>query len=491
MITLQKFKKLAESHNLIVLDEEIIADTETPVSVFQRFRDEPYSFLLESVEGQERWAQYSFIGFQPLELFRSYGHNIEIKGRRGEWKAKKVDDPLAELGKILKKYKVPDLPGLPRFSSGAVGYLGYDVVRFIEKMPRVKQEATDPWDCFFMVPQVLLVFDNREHSLHVLYHVPIPKRADLKDLYEKARTELRELVVRLRQSSLGVVKKPLPEAGKPNFRALWKKESFIKAVRQTQEYIRAGDCIQTVLSLRFRAPYKGDSFNIYRALRRVNPSPYLYYLHMEDHDVVGASPETMVRLEAGMLTLRPIAGTRPRGKTEAEDKAYEADLLADPKECAEHIMLVDLGRNDLGRVGKSGSVEVNEFMVIERYSHVMHIVSNVRAELKKQKSALDVLRATFPAGTLSGAPKVRAMEIIYEFEPTRRGVYGGCIGYIDFSGNMDTAIAIRTAIVHKGQVEVQAGAGIVVDSRPENEYDECMNKAKAIMHAVEMAQKDY
>jgi len=276
-----------------------------------------------------------------------------------------------------------------------------------------------------------------------------------------------------------------------SFRPLWQKRAFMKAVRRTQEYIRAGDCIQTVLSLRFKAKFSGDSFNIYRALRQLNPSPYLYYLQMGDHEVVGASPETMVRLEEGELNVRPIAGTRPRGRNKAEDKALAQELLADPKERAEHIMLVDLGRNDVGRVAVKGSVDVNEFMNVERYSHVMHIVSNVQAELLPNKDAFDVLVATFPAGTLSGAPKVRAMQIIDEFEPTRRGIYGGCVGYIDFSGNMDTAIAIRTAIIHDGYVSIQAGAGIVLDSKPEQEYQECLNKARAVLHAVELAEQEF
>jgi anthranilate synthase component 1 len=489
MITLKKFQKLAEDYNLIPLDEKIIADTETPVSVLQRFRDQDHSFLLESVEGQERWAQYSFIGFRPLEMFRSKGNIVETKGRKGDWKRKKSTDPLSDLDKMIRKYKVATLGDQPRFSGGAVGYVGYDMIRFIERMPRVKQVQTDPWECFFIIPQVLLVFDNREHSLRVIYHVPVSKGSDLKKLYDTSRRDISDIINVLRKPV--VVKQTHPnKVGKAgSFRPLWNKSSFLKAVRQTQEYIRAGDCIQTVLSLRFRKAFSGDSFDIYRALRRLNPSPYLFYLHMDDHDVVGASPETMVHLEDGELTLRPIAGTRPRGQTEKEDLEYEKDLLSDPKECAEHVMLVDLGRNDLGRVSEKGSVDVNEFMLIERYSHVMHIVSNVRGKLKEKKSAIDVLRAAFPAGTLSGAPKVRAMEIIYEFEPTKRGVYGGCVGYIDFCGNMDTAIAIRTALVHDGQVFIQAGAGIVVDSKPANEYEECMNKARGVIKAVEIAEK--
>lgn len=491
MITFKKFQSLAEDHNLITIEEDIIADTETPVSVYRRFSDEAYSFLLESVEGQERWAQYSFIGYRPLEMFRSRGKTVEIRSGNGTWKRKKSVDPLSDLGQMIDKYKVPRLAGMPRFSGGAVGYVGYDMVRFIEKMPRVGQEPTDPWECFFVIPQILLVFDNREHTLKILFHVPVSKKSDLKNAYKRSLEEIKDIIETLKKPCSFIDGPYKKTSGSKTFRALWNKNSFLQAVKKTQEYIRAGDCIQTVLSLRFCTDYSGDSFDIYRALRHLNPSPYMYYLHMGDHKVVGASPETMVRLEGHLLTLRPIAGTRPRGRGDEEDLALEKDLLADPKECAEHIMLVDLGRNDLGRVGKKGTVEVNELMVIERYSHVMHIVSNVRAELEKRKSAIDVLRATFPAGTLSGAPKIRAMEIIYEFEPTRRGVYGGCVGYIDFSGNMDTAITIRTAIVRDGQVSIQAGAGIVVDSKPENEYEECISKARGVMKAVEMAERGF
>lgn len=487
-MTFNKFEQLAEDYNLITLEQTIVADTETPVSVFQRFRDEAHSFLLESVEGQERWARYSFIGFRPLEMFRSRGKIVEQCGRSGKWRRQKSQDPFQDLNRLLSRYRHHIDPNLPRFSGGAVGYVGYDMVRFIERLPKAPRKQTDPWDCFFIVPQVLLVFDNREHVLRVLYQVPVSKRQNLKAHYDRAKQELKILTELIREPIQGGALEAVKRSGKKiSFRALWNKKSFLSAVRRTQEYIRAGDCIQTVLSLRFNAAFPGDSFNIYRALRRLNPSPYLFYLHLKDHDIVGASPETMVHLEDTTLTLRPIAGTRPRGRTEAEDKAYEEELLADPKERAEHIMLVDLGRNDLGRVGKKGTVHVNEFMTIERYSHVMHIVSNVRAELREKRGPVDVLRATFPAGTLSGAPKVRAMEIIDEFEPTRRGIYGGCVGYIDFSGNMDTAITIRTAVVKDGTVSIQAGAGIVVYSKPEKEYEECLNKARALFRAVEMA----
>lgn len=489
MITFKKFEQLAQDYNLITLETDLIADMETPVSVYQRFRDEAYSFLLESVEGQERWAQYSFIGFRPLAGFRSRQGQVETCAQSGVWKAKESKQPLDELQKLLDKFRLAPFADLPRFAGGAVGYLGYDMIQFMERMPQAKQTEIDPWDSFFIVPQVLLVFDNRAHRLRVLYHVPVTAKTDLKAAYRDAKSELKSLV-----SHIEAPCQP-PQASKPaqssEFKALWNKKNFTAGVKRIQEYIQAGDCIQTVLSLRFQAKYSGDNFNIYRALRRLNPSPYLYYLHMDDHDVVGASPETLVRLEGENLMVRPIAGTRPRGKNEMEDLAMEQELLADPKERAEHIMLVDLGRNDLGRVAKKETVQVNELMVIERYSHVMHIVSNVQATLAKKCGALDVMKATFPAGTLSGAPKIRAMEIIYELEPTRRGIYGGCIGYIDFNGNMDTAIAIRTAVVQGDTVSVQAGAGIVLDSVPEKEYEECLNKAKGVMRAVELAQKDF
>lgn len=487
-ITFKKFQSLARDHNLITLQQELAVDTETPVSIFQRFRDEPYSFLFESIEGEERWARYTFIGFRPIELFRSLDKRVEWKGRQGGWKKKSSSDPLRELEKRLRRYHPAEVEGL-RFSAGAVGYLAYDMVRFIEKLPAGKKPRTDPWDSFFMIPQVLLIFDNREHTLRILYHVPIGKKAELRGCYEESVAALKKIRQALSQ--------PLPERSrrrqaqkqKRSFRALWNQRAYRSAVRKIKEYVRAGDCIQTVISLRLQAPFHADSFDVYRALRRLNPSPYMFYLHLDDHDVVGASPETMVQLEGDQLTLRPIAGTRPRGKTEAADRILETELLADPKERAEHIMLVDLGRNDLGRVAEKESVEVNELMVIERYSHVMHIVSNVRATLATGKGPFDVLRATFPAGTLSGAPKVRAMEIIDSLEPTRRGIYGGCIGYVDFSGNLDTAIAIRTAVICDHIVSVQAGAGIVADSDPEREYQECMSKARGVLKAVEMAEK--
>lgn len=489
MMTFKKFERLARDHNLVTLQEEVLADTETPVSVFQRFREEPYSFLLESVEGQERWAQYSFIGLRPLELFRSCNRQVEWKIGQGPWRKKTTDDPLRELERRLGRYRPAFDKSLPRFAGGAVGYLGYDMVRFMERLQGKGLQRVDPWDCLLMFPQILMVFDNREHVLRVLYHVKITSRRNLQSTYKKAVAELRDYVARL-QRSPDVGGQLQPAKGKPlRFRGLWGKQDFKQAVKRTQEYIRAGDCIQTVLSQRFQRSFRGDPFNIYRALRLTNPSPYLYFLHFGDHDVVGSSPEIMVRREGDQLNLRPIAGTRRRGRNEAEDEALAAELLADPKERAEHIMLVDLGRNDLGRVAKKGSVHVDEFMVIERYSHVMHIVSNVRAGLLQKHNAFDVLRATFPAGTLSGAPKVRAMEIIDELEPTRRGVYGGCVGYIDYSGNMDTAIAIRTAVVHGGTVSVQAGAGIVLDSIPEQEYQECLNKAETVFRAIEMAEQ--
>jgi anthranilate synthase component I len=484
MLSFDEFEKRAKDAKLVTLDEQVLMDTETPVSVFQRFRTESYSFLLESVEGQERWARYSFIGFRALEMFRSRGEKIESKIGDGAWKEEEAKDPLNYLAGRLQFYRSELDPELPRLSSGMVGYLGYDVVRFIEDLPGKGQRVLDPWDAFMMLPQVILAFDNREHMLNLFYHVPVAESGRLRALYDEACLELNALKERLLRPLNNEIARAL-QVGP--FTAMWAKESFLKAVEETQEYIRAGDCIQTVLSQRFEADFSGNPFEVYRAVRRLNPSPYLYYLHFDDHEVVGASPETMVQLEGNNLNLRPIAGTRPRGSNEKEDEALEKELLADPKECAEHIMLVDLGRNDLGRVSEAESVEVDQLMIVERYSHVMHIVSNVRALLKKGLSAIDVIRATLPAGTLSGAPKVRAMQIIDEFEPTRRGIYGGCVGYFDLSGNLDVAIAIRTAIFHHGKVYVQAGAGIVLDSTAENEYQECLNKAKALFHAIEMA----
>ncbi len=430
---------------------EVPCDFETPVSLFSRWQDEKYAALLESAEGGEKWGRYSFIGLYPSHIVRS---------RPG-------CDPLPELRKSMPfdfaqgRGAATGVGG--RFAGGLVGYVSYDAVRRFEKIP---QQARDdlklPDFCFFR-PRLVLVLDNLKHSLKIV--------SDNRSLIDRA---------------LRILKRPSREGGVGRGKELrWRqtltKGEFEKRVRKVKEYILAGDVTQAVLSVRFSAAARVDPFQLYRRLRQVNPSPYLFYLKMGDLQIAGASPETMVRLEQGEMILRPIAGTRPRGKTEAEDRRLERELLADPKERAEHIMLVDLGRNDLGRVAEPGSVKVDELMKVERYSHVMHLVSNVRGRLPRRKDAFDLLRAAFPAGTLTGSPKVRAMEIIEELEPVRRGIYGGSVGYFSDNGNMDMAITIRSALFHKGKVYVQAGAGIVADSVPAREYEECVNKAKGIL----------
>lgn len=464
-------------------------DLDTPVSLYRTFAQEKYSFLLESVEKGEKWGRYSFIGLYPSVIFSSTGKNVAIiEGRRKSCILS--DDPLAELKKVLNRYRfvAPEGSDLPRFAGGAVGFVSYDMVRFFERLPnRTKDDRQVP-DLCFVVPQILLVADSLEQTLTFIYDARIQNRSSVKKEYERGGRMIRSVSKALRH--------PLEEKRpvKARVSLKWKeslgREAYKKSVERTREYIMAGDITQTVLSNRFEVQGKADPFSIYRALRRLNPSPYLFHFKYDGGTLVGASPETMVRLEDGEMVLRPIAGTRPRGKADEEDKKLEKELLADPKERAEHVMLVDLGRNDLGRVAEKGTVSVDELMGIERYSHVMHIVSNVRAKLAPGRDAFDVLRATFPAGTLSGSPKVRAMEIIEELEPIRRGPYGGCVGYFSFSGNMDMAITIRSIFFQNGRMYIQSGAGIVVDSDPEKEYQEVCNKARATMEAIKLATDD-
>lgn len=483
-----KFKKRARPKCRVSLVGQVKTDTETPVSLFARYQREKYAFLLESVEGGERWGRYSFIGLYPELIFKSCGKQVEIiEGKKR--RRYTADQPLEELRKIHQRLPFVAMPGLPRFPGGAVGYVGYDQVRFFEKkIPTQAKEDLKLPDLYFVFPKIILVLDSVAHSLQVLYNATIESPKDVKKEYEKGRrlilTVAQALKRRPKPSS------PKKKPGKITWTTNQGQKAFEAGVKKIREYIFAGDVTQTVLSVRFEANISLEAFSLYRALRTVNPSPYLFYLQLDDLKIVGASPETMVRLEGREMVLRPIAGTRRRGKDDAEDTQLEQELLADPKERAEHIMLVDLGRNDLGRVAEKGTVTVDQLMIIERYSHVMHIVSNVKAQLAAGKDAFDLLRATFPAGTLSGSPKVRAMQIIEELEPTRRGIYGGCIGYFAYSGNMDMAITIRSAVIQKGKIYLQAGAGIVADSVPDKEYEECCNKAKGMMKAVEHAFND-
>ncbi|MCM2265101.1 MAG: anthranilate synthase component I [Desulfuromonadales bacterium] len=486
--TRNEFFQLARRGNLIPVCREILADMETPVSAFRKIDDSRSAFLLESIEGGEKWARYSFLGVGSGRVFRSRGRYFEVVENGEVVNSGEVADPLAELKKFVAPYAPVELPGLPRFFGGAVGYLGYDMVRFVEELPALKPTEIGAWDCCFLITENLLIFDNMRQKIKVVSNVHLGDFEDPARAYDRAVATIDGLVARLRGER--PARPPVVrQDGSGELRSNFTRTEFEAAVERCKEYVRAGDVIQVVLSQRFSANLDVDPFDIYRALRVVNPSPYMFYLQFGDTRVIGASPEVLVRKEGRRVEVRPIAGTRPRGAVPEEDLRLEEELLADPKERAEHIMLVDLGRNDLGRVCATGSVHVDELMVVERYSHVMHIVSNVSGELLPGRDALDVFRAVFPAGTLSGAPKIRAMEIIEELEPCRREIYGGAVGYISFTGNMDLAIAIRTMVAHADRVHLQAGAGIVADSDPAAEYQETVNKAMGVKLALQMAQE--
>ncbi len=483
--TAEQFEDLARKGNLIPVYREILADMETPVSAFKKVDDQQTSFLLESIEGGEKWARYSFLGSGPGTVFRSQGQRFEILVNGEIVQSGQCPDPLAELQRFLAPYRPVEVSGLPRFFGGAVGYLGYDMVRFVEQLPDSNPRSIGTYDACFLLTETLVIFDNMRQKIKVVSNVHLGDGENLQAAYRRGIENIEAVIAKLRR--------PLPQPSAevqqeaveltPNFA----REDFKSAVERCKDYVRAGDVFQVVLSQRFSGPLQADPFDIYRALRTINPSPYMFFLRFGQTQVIGASPEVLVRKEGQQVEVRPIAGTRHRGADDQEDLQLEQELLADPKERAEHIMLVDLGRNDIGRVSVAGSVEVSELMLIERYSHVMHIVSNVRGRLKAGLDAFDVFRAAFPAGTLSGAPKIRAMEIIDELEPCRREVYGGAVGYFSFSGNMDMAIAIRTLVVQDGRIHLQAGAGIVADSDPDAEYQETINKAQGVQKAIEMA----
>ncbi|MDA8105367.1 MAG: anthranilate synthase component I [Nitrospiraceae bacterium] len=482
---LEKFKELAGKGNLIPVYKEILADTDTPVSAFLKLGGTP-SFLLESVEGGEKWARYSFLGSRPAKIIRGRGNTIEIITGRKPPVAFESDNPLDVIKKEISRYRPVEIEGLPRFFGGLVGYMGYDMVRFFEPIQEAKKEGLGLPDFFFMLTDTMLIFDSLRQKIQVLSNAHIEDKSPA-EAYREAELKIEEIIAKLRAPL--VPGNTVPSGKSNGVRSNFTKPDFLRSVEKSKEYVMAGDVVQVVLSQRFERDSAVDPFDVYRALRVINPSPYMYYLDIGEARIVGSSPEILVRLEDGRIVLRPIAGTRKRGGTEAADKALEDELKKDPKEIAEHIMLVDLGRNDVGRVAKIGSVRVSELMTVERYSHVMHLVSNVEGELRAGLDAFDVLAACFPAGTVSGAPKVRAMEIIEELEPTRRGPYAGSVGYFSYSGNMDTCITIRTLIVKEGKVYVQAGAGIVADSEPEREYVETLNKAKGMMKAVDMAEE--
>ena len=488
--SLEEFKKLAKSGNLIPVYKEILADLDTPVSAYMKIGDGDYSFLLESVEGGEKWARYCFLGCDPAVVVSSKGRNITID-ENGKRQQSKIESgtPLSAIKEILARYNPVDVPGLPRFSGGAVGFISYDMVRFFEDLPEDTADDLNVPDSQFIITDTMLVFDNVSQTIKMVSNAFI-ESDDLDEVYEQTIKKIGLLEEKLK-TPLKISTQANEEVVQPKFESNFEKEKFKGAVDKVKQYILEGDAIQVVLSQRLSFDIKKKAFDIYRALRTVNPSPYMYFLKFGDIEVVGSSPEILVRLEDEKVEVRPIAGTRKRGKNEEEDVALEKDLLQDEKELAEHIMLVDLGRNDLGRVAKISSVEVNESFTVERYSHVMHIVSNVRGILKEGLDCFDVLEATFPAGTVSGAPKIRAMEIIEELEPNRRGLYAGAVGYIGFSGNMDTAIAIRTLVVKEQIAYLGVGAGIVADSVPESEFEETMNKGRALLKAVELAEKGW
>ena len=489
MISKNDFNKLAKNgYNRIPLMYEILADLDTPLSTYTKICNFPYSYLFESVEGGEKWARYSIIGLPAKKIISVTGEKIKITENSKLIDKYNTNDPLKEIEKIQQSYKVAQIEGMPRFSGGLVGYFGYETIRYIE--PKLnKNNKEDPIgspDILLMVSDEVVVFDNLSGKLFIIVHAD-PKK---NDAYSNALQRLDDISGMLRDNQNNKSQSDNSrDVDENDFVSGFTQKNYEKAVDTIKNYIVNGDAMQVVLSQRLSIPFQSKPINLYRALRSLNPSPYMYFLDLEDFQIVGSSPEILVRLEDNIVTVRPIAGTRPRGETKSEDLALEKDLLGDPKELAEHLMLIDLGRNDLGRVADMGSVNLTDKMIIERYSHVMHIVSNVTGELKKGMNAMDVLRSTFPAGTVSGAPKIRAMEIIDELEPVKRGVYSGAVGYISWNGNMDTAIAIRTAVIKDKTLHIQAGAGIVADSIPRNEWDETMNKGRAIFKAVSLAEK--
>jgi len=487
-ITQEKFAELKkQNYSHIPLVHEVLADLDTPLSTYLKLANAPYSYLFESVHGGEKWGRYSIIGLPCETRIKVFGKKIIIEKDNAESEVVQVEDPLSWIEEYQQQFNVPDIDDMPRFTGGLVGYFGYDTIRYIEpKLANVeKPDTLKTPDILLMLSQEVVVFDNLSGKLYLI--VMVNSAED--QAYENGQKRLMQLEDQLRKT----VPAYQPSAKsvqvvEDDFVSGFTEDGFKQAVARARQYIVDGDVMQVVLSQRMSIPFNAEPLDLYRSLRSLNPSPYMYYLNLDDHHVVGSSPEILVRLEDDQVTVRPIAGTRPRGANEAEDIALEKDLLADPKELAEHLMLIDLGRNDAGRVSQIGSVELTDKMIIERYSHVMHIVSNVTGKLNKNMTAMDVLRATFPAGTVSGAPKIRAMEIIDELEPVKRGIYSGAVGYLSWNGNMDTAIAIRTAVIKDKTLNIQAGAGIVYDSVPENEWAETMNKGRAIFRAVAMAE---
>ncbi|MBI2089341.1 MAG: anthranilate synthase component I, partial [Deltaproteobacteria bacterium] len=483
----EEFRQLARQGNLIPIYQELLMDLETPLSFFRRLDKDDYAFLLESVEGSEHWARFSFLGTRPFAIFKSHGKKIEVS-ENGKRKTFAAESPLGVLEKMLAEYHPVAVEGVPPFFGGALGYVAYDTVEQFHRIPSANPDPIGMPEIFFIFAQTLVAFDNLKHTIKVIDNVRLKNTGDLRRAYDQASARIKRLISSLQKKPRGVEARDVSEgAPQRRIRSNLTPRAFQAAVRRAKDYIEAGDIIQVVLCQRLETETRADPFEIYRALRFINPSPYMYYLELERLRVIGSSPETMVRLTGDTIELRPIAGTRRRGGSADEEREIEADLLADPKERAEHIMLVDLGRNDVGRVAEIGTVEVNELMVIERYSHVIHLVSNIRGKLAADKSSFDLFVSSFPAGTVSGAPKIRAMQIISELEPQKRGLYAGAVGYFSYGGNLDTAIVIRTILMKGKKAWIHAGAGIVADSDPEKEYQETMSKARAMLKAIELA----
>ena len=486
MITSKEYDELTlEGFNIIPLIKEIDSDSDSPTSLYSRIKDKRNSFLLESIEGGEKWAQYSIIGLDCKDTIKITGNKIEIKNNEATT-ILESKDPLNELDNILTKFKSPNLENMPRFYGGYVGFFAYESAQYAEEKIRSLQNKNSKFkehmpEIYLVKSEKLIVYDNFNQTMHAIYNSD-PASTSFKDALDKVD----EIENSIDQSHSYIEPSYKSITGNFEFESNFTKNEFIHSVNTVKDYIEEGDVMQVVLAQDFYRSFEGDSFKLYSALRQLNPSPYMYYLNLDECEVVGSSPEILVRVEDDDITLRPIAGTRKRGKDKKEDQSNENDLLNDPKELAEHLMLIDLGRNDVGRVSDIGSVKLTEKMVIEKYSHVMHIVSNVVGTLSKGFNFIDALKATLPAGTLSGAPKIRAMEIINELEPSSRGIYGGAIGYISWNGNIDTAIAIRTAVIKDKLIHVGAGAGIVADSDPESEWLECKQKAKVFLDAMEM-----
>lgn len=475
---------IAQGYNRVPVRRTILADLDTPLSAYLKLADAPYSYLFESVQGGEKWGRYSMLGLPAQTIIKVFGLQVEVHRAHQPIERFDVADPLAWITAFQQQYQVPDIEDLPRFNGGLVGYFGYETIRYIEKKLARGRDKPDPIgtpDIVLMVSDEVVVFDNLRGELHLIVLAEA-------NGYQQAQQRLNALEQQLQEARR--LYQPAPKATQveeSDFISGFTEDGFKQAVLDAKEYIKAGDIMQVVLSQRMSIPFAAPPLDLYRALRRLNPSPYMYFLNLGDFHIVGSSPEILVRLEDDVITVRPIAGTRRRGDTEQRDQELETELLNDPKELAEHLMLIDLGRNDAGRVSEIGSVKLTDKMIVERYSHVMHIVSNVTGKLLPGLDAMDVLRATFPAGTVSGAPKIRAMEIIDELEPVKRGVYSGAVGYLAWNGNMDTAIAIRTAVIKDDVLHIQAGAGVVYDSVPQSEWDETMNKGRAVFRAASAA----